>query len=273
MINSKTSIEEIKKYIKNHKKIPIKFNIIWLDNDTKYRINFILKEILKKYNITKYTNDSIYIIMELLSNAIKARYLHVITIKTLKNKFPNFVDKIENEKYFYDHNIMSEYSNIIKDEESTKQLKEFIRLENKLIHDIDNNIEIDENKYAKLLSYNDEIKDKLTIKLIAKLNKNHLEFEIVNDAPLTMISRTRIDSKRLTFKEYYKNHLIDKFFMEQLDNTESAGFGLALCDLRLFNQNLEPHNHLKIYDENHKTHSKLILPIKKEFSLIIYNKY
>ena len=273
MIDSKTNIEEINKYIKNHKKEPIKFNITWLNNDSKKRINYILEEILKKYNITKYTNDCIYIIMELIANAIKARYLHIITIRTLIERFPEFVSKIENNEYFDDYDIMSEYSNIIKDEESTSQLKEFIKLENKLIKDIDNNIEIDKNKYSKLLSCDYELKKKLEINLIIKLNKNNIEFEIVNDAPLTMISRTRIDSKRLTFKEYYSKNLIEKFFTEQLDNTESAGFGLALCDLRLFNQNLEPHNHLKIYDENHKTHSKLILPIKKGFSLIDYNKY
>lgn len=169
---------------------------------------------------------------------------------------------------------MGEYSNIIKDKESLKELKEFIKLENKLIKDIDNNIKIDKNKYSKLLLCSCDEKKKLTINLIIRLNKNNIELEIVNDAPLTMISRTRIDSKRLTFKEYYMQNLIENFFTEQLDNTESAGFGLALCDLRLFNQNLEPKDHLKIYDENHKTHSKLILPIKKKgFSLISYNKY
>ena len=269
MIDSKTDIEEIKKYIKNHKKEPIKFNITWLDNNSKQKINFILEEILKKYNVSKYTNDALYIIMELISNAVKARYLHIITINTLIEKFPDFIEKIENDEYFDEYDIMGEYSNILKDEESLKQLKEFIKLENNLIKDIDNNLEIDKDKYSKLLVCN----NKLTIKLIIELNKNNIEFEIINDAPLTMVSRTRIDSKRLTFKEYYKNNLVEKFFMEQLDNTESAGFGLALCDLRLFNQTLEPHDHLKIYDENHKTHSKLILPIKKQFSLVIYNKY
>ena len=269
MIDSKTNIEEINKYIKNHKKEPIKFHITWLDNSAKQKINFILEEILKKYNISKYTNDALYIIMELISNAIKARYLHIITINTLIEKFPNFITKIEKNEYFDDYDIMSEYSNILKDEETMKQLKEFIKLENNLVKDIDNNIEIDQNKYSKLLICN----NKLTIKLLVKFNKNNIEFEIINDAPLTMISRTRIDSKRLTFKEYYKNNLVEKFFMEQLDNTESAGFGLALCDLRLFNQNLEPHTHLQIYGENHKTYSKLILPIKKQFSLVVYNKY
>ena len=151
MIDSKTDIEEINKYIKNHKKDPIKFHITWLDNASKQRINFILEEILKKYNISKYTNDAHYIIMELISNAIKARYLHAITINTLIEKFPDFIEKIKNEEYFDDYDIMSEYSNILKDEETIKQLKEFIKLENNLIKDIDNNIEIDENKYSKLL--------------------------------------------------------------------------------------------------------------------------
>lgn len=273
MIDAQSSIEDILKYIKNHKKEPVKFNIIWLDNITKQKIIFIIEEILKKYNIDKYTNDAVYIIMELISNAIKARYLHIITINILKEKFPNFTSQIANEEYFNDYDIMSEYSNILKDDDTKNKLKEYIKLENNLIKDIDNNIEIDEKKYSQLLNNND-MRNKLTIKLISRINKNDLYFEIINDAPLTMISRTRIDSKRLTFKEYYNNDLVEKFFTEQLDNSESAGFGLALCDLRLFNQNLEPHNHLKIYDENHKTHSRLILPIKKEFSFITYhNKY
>ena len=273
MIDASTSIEEIQEYIKNHKKEPIKFYITWLDNITKQKIIFIIEEILRKYKIEKYANDAVYIIMELISNAIKARYLHIITIKILEEKFPQFTKKIESREYFDDYDIMSEYSNILKDDDTKNELKEYIRLENKLIKDIDNNIPIDEVKYSKLILCNQDIKNKLTIKLLSRINKNDIYFEIVNDAPLTMISRTRIDSKRLTFKEYYNKNLIEKFFTEQLDNSESAGFGLALCDLRLFNQNLEPHNHLQIYDENNKTHSKLILPIRKEFSFIVYNKY
>ena len=144
MIDAQISTEDILKYIKNHKKEPVKFNIIWLDNITKQKVIFIVEEILKKYNIDKYTNDAIYIIMELISNAIKARYLHIITIKILKEKFPNFISQIENDEYFNDYDIMSEYSNILKDDDTKNKLKEYIKLENTLIKDIDNNIEIDE---------------------------------------------------------------------------------------------------------------------------------
>ena len=68
--------------------------------------------------------------------------------------------------------------------------------------------------------------------------------------------------------------MTENFFMEQLDNSESAGFGLALCDLRLYNNGLNPREHLKIYDENNKTYSKLILPIKHNFNYSLsHNKY
>ncbi|MDO7021676.1 hypothetical protein Q5M86_12935, partial [Brachyspira innocens] len=110
MIDASTSIEEIQEYIKNHKKEPIKFYITWLDNITKQKIIFIIEEILRKYKIEKYANDAVYIIMELISNAIKARYLHIITIKILEEKFPQFTKKIESREYFDDYDIMSEYS-------------------------------------------------------------------------------------------------------------------------------------------------------------------
>ena len=110
--------------------------------------------------------------------------------------------------------------------------------------------------------------------MIIEIRKNNIEFTIINDSPLIMINKTRIDSKRLTFKEYYNKGMTENFFMEQLDNSESAGFGLALCDLRLYNNGLNPHEHLKIYDENNKTYSKLILPIKQTFNYSLsHNKY
>ncbi|WP_241210621.1 hypothetical protein [Brachyspira hampsonii] len=48
MIDSKTDIEEIKKYIKNHKKEPIKFNITWLDSNSKTKNKFHFGRNIKK---------------------------------------------------------------------------------------------------------------------------------------------------------------------------------------------------------------------------------
>ena len=237
----------------------------------------MISEILKKYNIEKYNDDIAYILMELISNGIKARYLHIITIKCLKNLYPSYNQKIDKEEYFNDNEIMIQYSDLFKEKKNKEKLKKLMKLEKSLIKDMDenNNINIlEDERYKELLSFRENDKNKFIIKLIIEIRKNNIEFSIINDSPLIMINKTRIDSKRLTFKEYYNKGMTENFFMEQLDNSESAGFGLALCDLRLYNNGLNPHEHLKIYDENNKTYSKLILPIKQTFNYSLsHNKY
>lgn len=276
-VNSQSNFDDIKKVVSKIGKEVIEFNIIWLNFITRKKIIFLISEILKKYNIEKYNDDIAYILMELISNGIKARYLHIITIKCLKNLYPYYNQKIDKEEYFNDNEIMIQYSDLFKEEKNKEKLKKLMKLEKSLIKDMDenNNINIlEDERYKELLSFRENDKNKFIIKLIIEIRKNNIEFSIINDSPLIMINKTRIDSKRLTFKEYYNKGMTENFFMEQLDNSESAGFGLALCDLRLYNNGLNPHEHLKIYDENNKTYSKLILPIKQTFNYSLsHNKY
>ena len=172
---------------------------------------------------------------------------------------------------------MAQYSEAIKEEENKEKLKRLMNMEKILINEMDetNNANVlKKEKYKELLDFRENTKKKFIIKLIVEIKKNDMELTVINDSPLIMINKTRIDSKRLTFGEYYNKGMTENFFMEQLDNSESAGFGLALCDLRLYNNNLNPKEHLKIYDENNKTYSKLILPIKQTFNyLSSHNKY
>ncbi|WP_456059639.1 hypothetical protein [Brachyspira pilosicoli] len=246
----------IEEYIK---KTDIEFDILFVDSITKDKIALLVNKILIKYKIEKYYEDVIYILMELITNAIKARYLHLISLKVLNEMYPNY----SLDEYYSNPDIMKKYSDIFY---KYAQLNE-----NKFLSDNNNNID---NFYNDVLLLNENTKSKFIIKLFIHITKNNVEFDIVNDSPLIMLGRTRIDSKRLTFKEYYNNDMVESFFLEQLDNTESAGFGLALCDLRLYNIGLEPTKHLEIYNDNNKTHSKLIIPIKGVFShLIFHNKY
>lgn len=254
----------IEEYIK---KTDIEFDILFVDSITKDKIALLVNKILIKYKIEKYYEDVIYILMELITNAIKARYLHLISLKVLNEMYPNY----SLDEYYSNPDIMKKYSDIFRDDESREKLKNILKNENKFLSDNKNNID---NFYNDVLLLNENTKSKFIIKLFIHITKNNVEFDIVNDSPLIMLGRTRIDSKRLTFKEYYNNDMVESFFLEQLDNTESAGFGLALCDLRLYNIGLEPTKHLEIYNDNNKTHSKLIIPIKGVFShLIFHNKY
>ena len=252
----------IEEYIK---KTDIEFDILFVDLITKDKIALLVNSILNKYRIEKYYEDVIYILMELVTNAVKARYLHLISLKVLSEMYPDY----SLDEYYNNPEIMKKYSDIFRDDESREKLKTILKNENKFVSN--NNID---NFYNDILLLNESTKSKFIIKLFIHITKNNVEFDIVNDSPLIMLGRTRIDSKRLTFKEYYNNDMVESFFLEQLDNTESAGFGLALCDLRLYNIGLEPTKHLEIYNDNNKTHSKLTIPIKGVFShLIFHNKY
>lgn len=276
-IDSRTNLDDIRKVVSKIGKEEAEFDIVWLDFITRRKIVFLVSEILKKYNIEKYNDDTIYILKELITNAIKARYLHIIAIKSLRCAYPSYNQKIDEDKYFNDSEIMAQYSEAIKEEENKEKLKRLMNMEKILINEMDetNNANVlKKEKYKELLDFRENTKKKFIIKLIAEIKKNNIELTVINDSPLIMINKTRIDSKRLTFGEYYNKGMTENFFMEQLDNSESAGFGLALCDLRLYNNNLNPKEHLKIYDENNKTHSKLILPIKQTFNyLSSHNKY
>ena len=276
-IDSRTNLDDIRKVVSKIGKEAAEFDIVWLDFITRRKIVFLVSEILKKYNIEKYNDDTIYILKELITNAIKARYLHIIAIKSLRCAYPSYNQKIDEDKYFDDSEIMAQYSEAIKEEKNKEKLKRLLNMEKILINEMDetNNANVlKKEKYKELLNFRENTKKKFIIKLIVEIKKNNIELTVINDSPLIMINKTRIDSKRLTFGEYYNKGMTENFFMEQLDNSESAGFGLALCDLRLYNNNLNPKEHLKIYDENNKTYSKLILPIKQTFNyLSSHNKY
>ncbi|MEI0530177.1 hypothetical protein R4I97_01310 [Brachyspira pilosicoli] len=254
--------DKIEEYLK---KTNMEFDILFVDSITKDKIALLVNKILNKYKIEKYYEDVLYILMELITNAIKARYLHLISLKILSEIYPDY----SLDEYYSNPEIMKKYSDIFRDNESREKLKTILKSENKFVSN--NNID---NFYNDILLLNENTKSKFIIKLFIHITKNNIEFDVVNDSPLIMLGRTRIDSKRLTFKEYYNNNMVESFFLEQLDNSESAGFGLALCDLRLYNMGLEPTKYLEIYDADNKTHSKLTIPIKSIFShLIFHNKY
>ncbi len=262
VFNNNTKIDDIKYIISNIDNTPIEYNFVFVNKTTKNNIIFLIKELFNKYNIIYYENDIIDILMELISNAIKAVYSNIIVTEDLKEKYIEYKDKIDSKEYIYDENIMNKYYEMINEDEYKIKLRKFIRVENSLLKDIDNNIDISKNeKYSRLLPYRKNNEEKFTIKLIVEIVNNHIKFTVINNSPLIKTNKNRIEKKREVFKDYYSKGLVDNFFLEQLDNTESAGFGLAICDLKLYNNNIAPYDHLKIFDLGNKTHSVLIIPI------------
>jgi len=63
----------------------------------------------------------------------------------------------------------------------------------------------------------------------------------------------RIHSKRQNFRKYYDEDRIADFYMEQLDESESAGFGAAMVDSRLLEWGLDPWQRFQLFFLNKKT--------------------
>ena len=95
--------DNIEEYLK---KTNIEFDILFVDYITKDKIALLVNKILNKYNIEKYYGDVIYILMELISNAVKARYLHLISLKILSEMYPNY----SLDEYYTNPEIMKKYS-------------------------------------------------------------------------------------------------------------------------------------------------------------------
>ena len=106
VFNNNTKIDDIKYIISNIDNTPIEYNFVFVNKTTKNNIIFLIKELFNKYNIIYYKNDIIDILMELISNAIKAVYSNIIVTEDLKEKYIEYKDKIDSKEYIYDENIM-----------------------------------------------------------------------------------------------------------------------------------------------------------------------
>lgn len=237
-------------------------DIIGLTSNGKHKVRVFIHTTLKKYNLECFTIDTTDIIFELLFNAIKALYSHVLTITNLKMLHPEFLQFIKDSSYLYNSKMMQKYNEIQADPINRAEVKEIMQLEGRLFNDLDHNNFSNVYKFKRLRFFKDCGLKNNAIKIRFEYKDDFVIFSILNEAPITYYAISRIREKRTTFREYYNNNKVDKFFIERLDNTESAGFGIALIDLRLLTLGLEPEKHFRVIDDKNGTLSMLKLPIK-----------
>lgn len=261
-INLRESIDLIKESLENSSDKALECDLIGLTKNGKDKIRFLINYISKKYLIEKYSEDLCYIILEIIVNALKADYAHLITITNLKMLKNKYREKIDDGSYLYDSQIMTEYTEILKDESTKEEVKDMINLEGEVFKNLEKGRYDEVNKkYERLHFFKEAFNNKpVIIKFYIIDKEDRVIFRIKNNSPLTISSRTRIDTKRITFKEYYDNSVVDRFFLEQIDSSESAGFGIALIDLRLLNFSLNPFKHFFIYSKGQNTYSEIIIP-------------
>ena len=264
MENLETNIKE---EIKTGKNIAV--NILRLAKSGKRNLRFIIGEILKKHNASHLFDEIFTTVSELTFNAIKANYKHIL-IKDKLNEYlasSNAAHKLKqvmaNKTLYngYVKNINIDSINklvraTLTKEEQVNKILEKVKKENRKLFP-DEKTTIKENLSMMRRAQSENIK----VFLNFNFDKNNVIIDIINDSPITENDLERINEKRTNFSKYLAEGREQDFYIENLDETESAGFGLAMIDSRLFNFGINPLKNFQIFGIGNKTCLTITFPI------------
>lgn len=249
----------------------VKCNLVALNARGKERIKYFMTRILSKYNADDYAEDLFLSVMELCFNAVKANYAYVYVLDKIRRLLKYKADMIDLDSIWNSRYMMNMYTVFIDHAETKEEVKKIIRGEAEIFK-IQANAEKEgrepnKEELARIETLSDmmdrTIRDKVKATLSISKAANKLIVDVINDAPITPEALKRVEAKRRIFLEYYKDDRIGEFYMENLDETESAGFGAAMIDSRLLAWDLEPTNHFKVLSLNKKTCATLTVPLEQ----------
>jgi hypothetical protein len=262
------SLDVIDKKLSEENKT-ITCDLLSLNTFGKKRLNYIITYVLKKNNLESYVDDIYSSLLELAFNALKANYTYMIVLEIIKDIMPEEYKKLKTKSVLEVPTLFNKYSELSNSDAVIYQVKKAIAEEGKIIRIYDKAekenrsfTEVEKIEIENRLSISRRTKNqniKITLKIVKA--SNYLIFDMINDAPITDTGLTRIQQKRDTFKKYYDDDRIAEFYMENLDETESAGYGVAMIDLRLREMGLAAQEHFKILQINHKTCTEITLPL------------
>jgi hypothetical protein len=252
----------------------IEVNIIRVAKQGKQSLRFIVKELLKKHGAEQMGEDVFSSLIELIFNAIKANYKYLFVREEIKNILRN-----EGVKH-----INEELSNIVKDEEKLQHyirkidMKEVLRKVRATLNGEESVTKIKEDAANENRDLTDEEKRRInealrTAKLAQKENikvylrisgdDRSLIIDVINTAPIFQSDLKRIREKRESFRQYKERGEEHNFYIENIDDTESAGFGAAMIDARLYALDIIPYRHYDIWGYKDKTAVTITFPLKK----------
>jgi hypothetical protein len=183
---------------------------------TKAKIDFIIAELLKKYDRMQWQAMAYTCLKELIINASKANFKWLY--------FDKYNYDIENPESYHEHSL---------------EFKAYL----------------EENGIEEIGALAREMQRDVTITFTH--DKDAIIFSVVNHTPITPEDDKRIRN-RLTVGANYDN--IAQFYMEQGDNLEGAGIGIALIQILLKGEGLE-HKQFTIGSQEGTTTARICLPL------------
>lgn len=138
----------------------------------------------------------------------------------------------------------------------------------------ENNIDINNVKeynkgmalYKKIMNENSSIdygkkakKKGLYVRISFLYDNDLLKIEVINNTEITTEEETRLRERLAKTMQY--NDLM-QYYMDNADDTEGEGMGIALIVILLKGENINP-NLFRIYSENSQTIARIEIPIKR----------
>ncbi len=232
----------------------------------KETIRGILEKHLDRYQVTRYTDNILTCVDELVKNGIKANYKYVLIREKLEQliaegKINQSADEILKDRKTYS-DVTEEHINL---EDITKVVREALTQEAKVI-----TLKSKANKEER--KYTDEERQKiLDLKTLLNLQKktkkykarvelrineywNALNIEVMNNAPILERDLGRLHQKRKEFKEFADRGEEMMFFINNMDTQDAgAGLGYATIDSGLREMGLDPFQTINIISVSNTT--------------------
>lgn len=253
----------------------VEVNIIRVAKQGKQSLRFIVKELLKKHGAEHLGDDVFSSLIELIFNAIKANYKFLFVREEVKRILKeNDCDDINEElnKIVKDEELLTDYISKIDMNEIQRKVRATLSAEENVTK-----IKDDAKKEERDLTEEEKTEINNALKVAKKAQKenikvylrisgddNSLIIDVINTAPIFPKDLARIRQKRESYKQYKDKGEEHNFYIENIDETESAGFGAAMIDARLYALDIIPSKHYDIWGYKDKTAVTITFPLKRK---------
>lgn len=253
----------------------VEVNIIRVAKQGKQSLRFIIQELLRKHD-AEYLNEDVFSsLIELIFNAIKANYKYLFIREEIKKILKNNgIEQINMEvaKIVKSEGLFKNYLNQIDMKEVQRKVRLTLNGEETVSRireeALNENREVTEDEKRQIFNYLRIAKmaQKENIKVYLRISGDDesLIIDVINTSPILNEDLERIKQKRESYKEYKDRGEEYNFYIHNIDETESAGFGAAMIDARLYAMNVKPDHHYDIWGYKDKTAVTITFPLKKQ---------
>ncbi|HOM08755.1 MAG TPA: hypothetical protein PLO73_11405 [Spirochaetota bacterium] len=237
--------------------------------------------IFKAANCEQHLDDIGACVDELIKNAVKANYKHLIIVEALQRQFQlQYKDKTGKQVQEYIKDILKDKiqfdtlaSIVLKKENIAQKVREvlnqeglFLLIKNKAFSE-NRSLTSDDLQSIEKLKLFVELQQKLKqydIRIILKieLRDNYIYIEITNTAPILSHDLQRIYAKREEYRRYKDEGREYEFFINNIDTSDSGfGLGYAKIDSYLYNLGIDPEKAVTVISINNTT-AMLSIPVE-----------